>query len=697
QFSVYDLTLDAINLIGTDPDTGEETATDIKPSNDPKITGASIVDILYQLTGSDQPTLDRFDGNQTLTLALGQQETEITLTDNNTIRFENLDYLNQLGSDDYLTIAIYTNEDAGNLLYEYMFGRNGLHVYYKIPHEEIELIGAENFPQVEQEDFPDVTGLGDGDMPPRLVRTLGGMRLKYQYHPPEVVDPITHEVRWRDLDNIEWKFNSPGWYCKTAGVTIEAQNCTFKSANEIYKQEDPIGWVIAPNHNLSVAGLPDWSVWWEPSIENGLSVQPDWTLPDNKTRNFKAEFKANLKNMAPSVQKFIVQRRMISPKEIEYADGTKGPMFGSDVQMLEQLLWQLGLSPQIGSRGTLGARIDSIRYRDVYTTDCKNELADKRNRYYAGMPNTCVTGKVSLEQFIRRYQSRHVSKLNWSNDTHSLEGDGWVGNGTLDWLQEDWKDYATAYASYSADPIIDVNHTSMSSWVEDTVDIWENGLGDNIPQTLTDVRFKAILSSAGLNEDSKTRGGLLKAWKYQESPFHWGTNASRKLADGSRVPYQATPYRMLEGGADEFGSLSFSQIMYQYRYSPVRCSVFVEYPMNFYSPVENLQSFAIFTSMYNDSDNGCDTGSFRLAYSDEAGLSHDYEDSLSGLVGYRQGSDVINGIGSKDDAYEVFAKAIGIYNGNGASFKGHSWPYQIKERVKPRSGTSNAGDNCYSC
>ncbi|MEJ2046437.1 MAG: hypothetical protein P8X89_24560, partial [Reinekea sp.] len=165
QFSVYDLTLDAINLIGTDPDTGEETATDIKPSNDPKITGASVVDILYGLTGSDQAVLDRFDGGQTLTLALGQQETEITLTDNNTIRFESLDYLNQLGSDDYLSIAIYTNEDAGNLLYEYMFGRSGLHVYYKIPDEEIELLGDENFPTIKDD------STAKDELPKKLIRT----------------------------------------------------------------------------------------------------------------------------------------------------------------------------------------------------------------------------------------------------------------------------------------------------------------------------------------------------------------------------------------------------------------------------------------------------------------------------------------------------------------------------------------------
>ncbi len=106
QFSVYDLAIEAINLVGEDPQTQQETYTDIKPSTDPKITGASIVDLIYNLSGTDQTRLQALDSEQTLTLALGQNETKVTLTENNTIRFEKLDYLNQLGSDDYLTIAL---------------------------------------------------------------------------------------------------------------------------------------------------------------------------------------------------------------------------------------------------------------------------------------------------------------------------------------------------------------------------------------------------------------------------------------------------------------------------------------------------------------------------------------------------------------------------------------------------------------
>lgn len=54
-------------------------------------------------------------------------------------------------------------------------------------------------------------------------------------------------------------------------------------------------------------------------------------------------------------KKFKLVRRELKSNEDE-------PMQGSDVAMLEELLWQLGISPQLGKPGSEGARIGSVRY-----------------------------------------------------------------------------------------------------------------------------------------------------------------------------------------------------------------------------------------------------------------------------------------------------------------------------------------------
>jgi len=261
QFSVYDVSIDEINLVGEDPDNpDEETYFDIKDSPDPKITGADIVDILYSLQGSEEDRLPSLDGEQTMVLALGQQEVNVTMTENNTLRFEDLDYLNQLGSDDYLTLAVYTNEDAGNLLWQYAFGRNGLHVYYKIPHE-LTPFG----------DLP-MTDISDNERG-QLVRTLGGMRLKYRYQPP------TQPIEGGGVENVNvisvaWQFDADGWMCREAyGNYLPngsiSDGCVFVPANE--------GVILADAFDSDTTLQEDWSIWWEPAEGEAQDQSALWT------------------------------------------------------------------------------------------------------------------------------------------------------------------------------------------------------------------------------------------------------------------------------------------------------------------------------------------------------------------------------------------------------------------------------------
>ena len=694
QFSVYDLDLTEINLVGENPDTGEETLTDIKPSKDPKITGASIVDILYDLTSSDQQRLEQLDGDQTLVLAIGQQETNITLSANNTIRFDNLNYLNQLGSDDYLTIAIYTNEDSANLLYEYAFGRNGLHVYYKIPHDVLELLGDENFPQTDSKKLPDISGLDESDLAPRLVRTLGGMRLNYRYQPPVKNDILSvgFKTEWVNVEHVDWKFDSPGYYCTEAGVMHNA--CKFRDANATYRQTEAIGILV------HLGNVPDWSVWWEPALPQPtnepetVSTDTDWTLPGNKTKTFLAQYKAELEDIEPSVQKFVVQRRMVSPK----LDADDNPMAGSDVLMLEQLLWQLGLSPQQDNPGSQGARIASNRSGSgaINTTDCRGELADNQNTYYKGRhsESSCATGKVSLEQMIRRFQGRSIGG---NGILHRDGEDGYAGKDFYKWLSDDWVDYATAYSRNTGNKVILSTDPRMEDWLDGVIDIWNDGLGTMVVPTYDLDKHNEILASAGIPDSPKTQKDLVRAWKSQESPIHWGTNN----ATSNGGPYQATPYRMMEGGADNYGSLSFSQVMYQYNYSEKsKCPAFSENPINLYDPEQNVKAFAIFTGMTGG--NGCATGPFKRGLVDG-----DFTEALGAntnllnLYGYRHGTGAVTPVLAQEGTYEVFAKSIGLYNGKG-ELSSTPWAEMLMTESIPttkevEAAKGNSGHKCFSC
>ncbi|MEJ2046269.1 MAG: hypothetical protein P8X74_21415 [Reinekea sp.] len=74
-------------------------------------------------------------------------------------------------------------------------------------------------------------------------------------------------------------------------------------------------------------------------------------------------------------------------------------------------------------------------------------------------------------------------------------------------------------------------------------------------------RHDAILTIAGMTSSETTnRAALLRNWIREEADYHWGR--------GDPI----TPYRMYEGGADEYGSLSFSQLLYRKRYSNWACA-----------------------------------------------------------------------------------------------------------------------------
>ncbi|WP_143595700.1 COG1470 family protein [Tamilnaduibacter salinus] len=122
QFSRYGLEIDAINRINTDPATGNDTSDDLYDTDTP-VVGSSddLIEVLYSLIGPEFDRLAPIDGGQDLILAVGEEETRIERGEDNTLRVDNLDHLAGLDPEDYLSMRLYLNQDAGNVLWEYAF------------------------------------------------------------------------------------------------------------------------------------------------------------------------------------------------------------------------------------------------------------------------------------------------------------------------------------------------------------------------------------------------------------------------------------------------------------------------------------------------------------------------------------------------------------------------------------------------
>ena len=123
QFSQYDLEVAEINRVNPD-DAGGEDKENIFDLSTPTIgTSDELIELLYSLVGNEIDRLAPIDGPQDLVLALGEEEVKLTLGEEQQIRIDNLDHLASLSPEDFLTMRLYANQDAGNILWEYAFQR----------------------------------------------------------------------------------------------------------------------------------------------------------------------------------------------------------------------------------------------------------------------------------------------------------------------------------------------------------------------------------------------------------------------------------------------------------------------------------------------------------------------------------------------------------------------------------------------
>ncbi len=121
QFSQYELEMQNINRINN-AGTDDEETTDILDVTTPVIASSDqLIEAVYSLISNDAERLTPIDGEQQLVLALGEDESLVTLGKDQTIRFENIEHLSSLDPEDYLNMRLYVNHDAANVLWEWAF------------------------------------------------------------------------------------------------------------------------------------------------------------------------------------------------------------------------------------------------------------------------------------------------------------------------------------------------------------------------------------------------------------------------------------------------------------------------------------------------------------------------------------------------------------------------------------------------
>ncbi|MEJ2076158.1 MAG: hypothetical protein P8X79_22155 [Reinekea sp.] len=121
QFSVYDLDISEVDSYYSDIDGNIEKFNVLE--QDDSVIGLSTgkVDLAGFLSVLNQPTLELFDNEKILTAALGEQEIQLSISENQALSFLNVENVNLADGSDYLTARIYLNGDSENLLWQFAF------------------------------------------------------------------------------------------------------------------------------------------------------------------------------------------------------------------------------------------------------------------------------------------------------------------------------------------------------------------------------------------------------------------------------------------------------------------------------------------------------------------------------------------------------------------------------------------------
>lgn len=639
QFSRYQLTIQNMTAEVTEDGTGN-TEDILHINNRPLTELDTLLQLFYQLYMPTSPLLDPLDGPRELVFALGDAEVQASITDNGVIRFEKttLDTLRALQPDDYLALRLYSNQDAGNVLWEWAFaGPSGLRVSYALP-EPLTLLSE------------DTTALGSG-IPgdTHAFRTLGGIRMKLEY----AVQPGEQLLSWA------WDLPSVAAPPDVAGAVTSLPGCypDFFIADANLKP-------FASKPCTQQAGAD------QNTDENAITLywQPDWDNSNIQT-SLQIKYRTVDGNVEDKKIPVLFARRELKAQ-------ANDPMKGSDVAMLEQMLWQLGISPDV-KPGVSGKRLDK----------------NKRNVYLSGIP--------SHKRMVQRFQGRSFSDKNTDSSQGGSGRSGEWNNQEVIQLSRVWSDYLQAVQAISR-PKLNFSALDELAWWDDLVKALDGNvkfIGDSEERsgspTYTEERHQSMLGSLGLSGSAISRKDIMRAWIAKESGgLYWGAGKPEK-----------TPYRMTEGGADERGSFGYNQILFTLtQYGMNKCSDIDG--INLYHPKNNLLGQIAFASGKNGNCGRSLYLSFINSRKFHVKFSDAIDDGNIQLVGYgvRTASGEIKYIKTgrealEPDDYDRLSKGLAGYNGDQQRLYKCSLPDMVARENKTysvrRNGTSfSVTSNC---
>lgn len=212
QFTIYDLAIESLKTTQVLRDESEHEG-ELTDGDLPFISSKDdIFKAILDIYGTDTSRLETFDSEDDLVFAFGEQEINLSVSENQTLKLTNIEHLNKLSAEDYLSMRIYSNKDVENLLWEYAFAYLDISVNDKfrdtIIGHDIALVSADN-PEID------------------INATLHS----YVYWDQEQIDAFSNMVRWEvisgsaTLSSSRSEFDESG----TAGVTLSVTPDTDNS------------------------------------------------------------------------------------------------------------------------------------------------------------------------------------------------------------------------------------------------------------------------------------------------------------------------------------------------------------------------------------------------------------------------------------------------------------------------------------
>lgn len=139
QFSVYELAVEELRVAREQED-GTQDILDILNKDIPIIGGdVDYTELLFGLLNNENDPLPTFGPEQELIFAFGEHEVLTTVGEDQSLQFENIEHLSSLLPEDFLSLRLYANNDASNILWEWSF----LSMEIRIVEDEKAIIGEE--------------------------------------------------------------------------------------------------------------------------------------------------------------------------------------------------------------------------------------------------------------------------------------------------------------------------------------------------------------------------------------------------------------------------------------------------------------------------------------------------------------------------------------------------------------------------